>query len=79
MIPDLQPTAKCHERAFPLAPDGHQSYRRTERLHGTFYRSFSLPDTADPEKIAAKDKNGALEAVIPTHAAGQPKRIKVAA
>ena len=67
------------ERKLETQEEGEKGYRRVERLHGSFYRRFSLPDTADPEKISAKGKNGVLEVVIPKKATVQPKRIKVAA
>ena len=54
-----------------------QSYKRVERLHGTFYRRFSLPDTADAEKVAAQGKNGVLQITIPKREVAQPRRIKV--
>ena len=66
------------ERKLATKGDGDRGYRRVERLHGTFYRRFSLPDTADAEKISAKGKNGVLEVVIPKKAEIQPKRITVA-
>lgn len=56
-----------------------EGYKRVERAQGTFYRRFSLPDTADPEKIAAKGQNGVLEIVIPKHERTQPRKIKVEA
>jgi len=52
-------------------------YHRIERARGTFYRRFSLPDTADAEGISAKSKDGVLEVVIPKQAQVLPKRIKV--
>ncbi len=67
------------ERKLETKEEGDNGYRRVERLHGTFYRRFSLPDTADAEKISANGKNGVLEVTIPKKAAVQPKRIKVAA
>ncbi len=45
--------------------DEREGYKRVERQYGAFYRRFSLPDTADAEKIAAKCKNGVLEITIP--------------
>ncbi len=54
-------------------------YKRIERTSGTFYRRFSLPDTADPDAITAKTKHGVLELVIPKREAAQPKKIKVTA
>ncbi len=65
------------ERKLERKEGGDDGYRRVERLHGTFYRRFSLPDTADPEKVQATGRNGVLEVVIPKQAAVQPKRIQV--
>ncbi len=52
-------------------------YKRVERSHGTFYRRFSLPDTADAERVTAKGKDGVLKVVIPKHEKVQPRRIAV--
>ncbi|HKJ22615.1 MAG TPA: Hsp20/alpha crystallin family protein [Gammaproteobacteria bacterium] len=54
-----------------------EGYRRVERARGTFFRRFSLPDTADAERIEAKCRNGVLEITVPKHAKVQPKRISV--
>lgn len=54
-----------------------EDYRRVERSRGTFYRRFSLPDTADPDKIEATGKDGVLEIVIPKHEKVLPRRITV--
>lgn len=54
-----------------------EGYKRVERARGTFYRRFSLPDTADAERIEARSKDGVLEIVLPKHAKVQPKRITV--
>ncbi|HHH46167.1 MAG TPA: Hsp20/alpha crystallin family protein [Thiotrichales bacterium] len=56
-----------------------EGYKRIERVRGAFYRRFSLPDTADAEKIRAKVKNGVLEIVIPKQEEVQPRRITVEA
>lgn len=42
-----------------------KGYIRTERSMGTFYRRFTLPDTADSEHISACGKHGVLEITIP--------------
>ncbi len=55
-----------------------KGYKRIERSYGSFYRRFSLPDTADPEGISAKSKNGVLEITIPKREAVKPKKISVA-
>lgn len=54
-----------------------ENYKRVERVRGTFYRRFSLPDTANADAISAKSKNGVLEVVIPKQEKLQPKRIVV--
>ena len=54
-----------------------EGYSRVERMHGTFYRRFSLPDTADAEHIEAHGRNGVLEIVLPKHAEVQPRKINV--
>ena len=38
-----------------------EGYKRIERSYGKFMRRFTLPETADPENIKAKSKNGSLE------------------
>ncbi len=55
----------------------HDGYTRIERSYGNFYRRFSLPDTADAEKINAKCNNGVLRITIPKHTKLQPRKIKV--
>jgi len=65
------------ERKLERKEGGDDGYRRVERVYGSFYRRFSLPDTADPEKVQATGRNGVLEVVIPKQAAVQPKRIQV--
>lgn len=54
-------------------------YKRVERTHGSFYRRFSLPDSANAGEISAKSKHGVLEITIPKREAVQPKRINVSA
>ena len=54
-----------------------EGYKRIERARGTFYRRFSLPDTADAEKIDAHSRDGVLEIVLPKHEKVQPRRITV--
>ena len=54
-------------------------YKRVERARGSFYRRFSLPDTADAERISAKCNNGVLEIIIPKHEKVLPRKIPVEA
>jgi HSP20 family protein len=55
-----------------------ENYKRVERTYGSFYRRFSLPDTANAEGISARSRHGVLEIVIPKREAVQPKKITVA-
>lgn len=64
------------ERKYEKAEE-REGYKRVERARGTFYRRFSLPDTADAEAIKAKGKDGVLEIVIPKQKKVQPRRITV--
>lgn len=52
-------------------------YRRKERMHGTFLRQFSLPESADGHKISAAMKNGVLTIEIPKQSKVEPLRIVV--
>ena len=52
-------------------------YKRVERSRGSFYRRFSLPDTADVDNISAKGLNGVLEITIPKQEKALPRRIQV--
>ena len=54
-----------------------ETYKRVERPRGTFYRRFSLPDSADAENISAKSFNGVLEISIPKKEAQKPRKITV--
>ncbi|HHJ17426.1 MAG TPA: Hsp20/alpha crystallin family protein [Gammaproteobacteria bacterium] len=57
--------------------DEREGYKRVERVRGSFFRRFSLPDTANADAISARSKNGVLEVVIPKQEKVLPKRIQV--
>lgn len=59
------------------AKEEREGYKRIERSRGSFQRSFTLPDTADTDKISARNKNGVLEVIIPKHAQVMPRKIAV--
>lgn len=50
---------------------------RRERMAGSFTRTFSLPDGADPDKITANLDHGVLELRIPHAPERQPRQIPV--
>jgi HSP20 family protein len=56
-----------------------ENYRRVERRYGSFVRSFSLPQTADAEKIEAAFDRGVLRIEVPKAEVAKPKKITVKA
>ncbi len=57
--------------------EDRRGLKRVERARGTFYRRFSLPDSADPEGITARSRFGVLEITIPKVEKIRPRRISV--
>jgi HSP20 family protein len=57
--------------------EDREGYHRVERSHGTFYRRFTMPDTADAEHIKASSRDGVLEIEVPKRAASKARRIEV--
>ena len=54
-----------------------QRYSRQERAQGVFFRRFALPESANPDGIAATGRNGVLEISIPKRPEASPRRINV--
>ena len=54
-----------------------ENYRRVERQSGQFYRRFTLPDSADADKIEAKSEHGVLRITIPKQEVSVSRRIEV--
>ncbi len=52
-------------------------YRCIERNYGSFYRSFTLPDACEADKIKAHSHNGVLEITIPKASSAKQKKIEV--
>ena len=57
--------------------DEGKNYRRVERQSGQFYRRFTLPDSADADKIEAKSEHGVLRITIPKQEVSVSRRIEV--
>lgn len=55
----------------------HEGYKRIERSKGSFFRSFSLPDSVDGDNISAKSKHGVLEVRIPKVTSNISRKISV--
>lgn len=54
-----------------------ERFSRIERRYGSFHRRFALPDSANPEGIEARGRNGVLEISIPKRPETAPRRIQV--
>lgn len=54
-----------------------ENYLRVERTYGSSHRSFSLPNTVNPEAIAAEYKNGVLTVTLPKREESKPRQVKV--
>ena len=52
-------------------------YTCTERVYGSFFRCFTLPDTADSDNISAKTEHGVLKLRVPKKEKVLPKKITV--
>lgn len=64
------------KREFEKKEEG-KGYHRIERNYGTFVRAFSLPETIDPEKLAAGYKDGVLTISIGKKEIAKPRSVKV--
>lgn len=64
------------ERSTENVEEG-ENYRRVERQTGQFYRRFTLPDSADADKIEAKSEHGVLKITIPKQEVAISRRIEV--
>jgi HSP20 family protein len=53
------------------------NYHRTERMYGSFQRSFTLPSTVRGDKIDAVYKDGILTVTLPKAEEAKPKQIEV--
>jgi HSP20 family protein len=56
----------------------NRKYHRIERSYGSFARSFSIPDDADPAKVTADFKDGLLQVRLAKNEDKKPKYIEVA-
>lgn len=54
-----------------------EQFHRIERRYGTFSRSFSLPPSVDPSRVAAEYRNGVLTVKLPMRDEAKPRQVKV--
>lgn len=64
------------ERKFEKEEKG-KKYHRVERAYGSFVRSFTLPDDADPAKVNAEFKDGILKVHVAKSEQSKPKAIDI--
>ena len=64
----------CRWRATTRCDSCHHLF---ERQYGTFSRSFSLPASVDPSRVAADYKNGVLTVKMPMREEAKPRQVKV--
>ena len=68
-------TVKGEKKASGEVKD--EQYHHIERHYGSFSRSFSLPQTVDPNRVSAEFKNGVLTVRLPLREDAKPRTIKV--
>jgi HSP20 family protein len=54
-----------------------ENYHRVERVYGAFHRSFTLPDSVDPDKVRAELRDGVLEVRLGKREQAKPRQIQV--
>ncbi len=54
-----------------------EGFHRLERSYGSFRRAFTLPDSVDPEKVAAAFADGVLKITLTKKEIAKPRSIKV--
>jgi len=54
-----------------------ENYHRLERAYGSFYRSFTLPNYIDQEKIQAQHENGILKITMPKKPELKTRKVKI--
>ncbi len=57
--------------------EGNRKYHRVERAYGSFLRSFTMPDDADPDKVRAEFKDGVLRVTIEKSEKARARAIEV--
>jgi HSP20 family protein len=65
------------EKSTETETDKGGKHHRRERFHGTFARSFTLPDSIDADKVDAAYKDGVLTLAIPKKEKAKPKSIDI--
>lgn len=64
------------ERRYEKSTDNEKEHRR-ETFHGTFQRSFGVPEDVDVDGIKADTKDGVLVVHLPKRAVAKPEAVKI--
>ena len=64
------------ERRYEKSTEDEKQHRR-ETFHGTFQRSFAVPDDVDVKGIKADSKDGVLVVHLPKRAEEKPESISI--
>ncbi|MGB8952149.1 MAG: Hsp20/alpha crystallin family protein [Candidatus Aminicenantales bacterium] len=54
-----------------------ENYHRIERAYGSFFRSFTLPNSVDQDKIQAEHENGVLKITMSKRQELKPRKVKI--
>lgn len=54
-----------------------KKFHRIERAHGSFFRSFTIPEDSDGEKIKAEFKDGVLKVHLPKTEKAKAQQIQI--
>ena len=54
-----------------------ENFHRIERAYGSFFRSFSLPQYIDQEKIKAEHEHGVLKVVLPKKSESKSRKVTI--
>ncbi len=57
--------------------ENDKKHHRIERAYGSFLRSFTIPEDADPEQVSAEFRDGLLRVHLAKTARAKPKSIEV--
>ena len=75
-IHDGQLSVSAERTANPPAGDGVRTHR-TERVHGSFARAFTLRRPVDTEGITAVSQDGVLTVFVPRAEEAKPREIRI--
>ena len=54
-----------------------KKFHRIERAHGSFARSFTIPEDSDGQKVSAEFKDGILKVHLPKTEKSRPKQFQI--